>query len=112
MLVLTRKRQEQIDIGGVITLTIIKANKGEVRIGIDAPPSVRILRKEIINRPAALPTGVEFTRRPLNPSPDVCEGTYPEGMTQEQVEAIVAGPNGGRFTAFEGGKFRYIAYTA
>lgn len=47
MLVLTRKRGETIKIGSNITIQVIKTSQGSVKIGIDAPPSVRVLRGEL-----------------------------------------------------------------
>jgi len=47
MLVLTRKAQEQIHIGHHIKLTIVQVKGRSVRIGIDAPPEVRIERGEL-----------------------------------------------------------------
>lgn len=49
MLVLSRKEGESIMIGRdiVITVTKIKDNERAVRIGIEAPDHVRILRKEL-----------------------------------------------------------------
>jgi len=47
MLVLTRKQQEQIRIGNQITITILRISGNQVRVGIDAPPDVRILRGEL-----------------------------------------------------------------
>ncbi len=50
MLVLTRKQGEVIKIGDDIEITII-ANKGEqVKIGIQAPKDIQILRKEIYDQ--------------------------------------------------------------
>ncbi len=51
MLVLTRKVQEQIKIGQNITLTIVRVSGQSVRIGIDAPQEVRIMRSEIADAP-------------------------------------------------------------
>jgi carbon storage regulator len=48
MLVLSRKLGEKVQIGGTITLTILGIERGHVRIGIDAPDQVRILRSELI----------------------------------------------------------------
>lgn len=48
MLVLTRKFGEQITIGEDIVLTVMEGPKGEVRIGIDAPRSVKITRTEVL----------------------------------------------------------------
>jgi len=47
MLVLTRKAQEQIQIGDGITVTVIKVKGNTVRIGIDAPSDVKIIRGEL-----------------------------------------------------------------
>ena len=47
MLVLTRKQKQQIQIGEDITLTIIRVKGSTVRLGIEAPEGVRILRSEL-----------------------------------------------------------------
>jgi carbon storage regulator len=47
MLVLTRKPSQQILIEGGITLTLLEVDGGRVRIGIDAPPHIRIMRGEL-----------------------------------------------------------------
>ncbi len=47
MLVLSRKLGEEIMIDGQIRVTVLKVQGGRVRIGIDAPESVRVLRKEL-----------------------------------------------------------------
>ena len=49
MLILSRKLDESILIGDSITLKIISIDKGNVKLGIDAPASVRVLRSELIN---------------------------------------------------------------
>lgn len=47
MLVLTRKRDETIKIGSNIVIRVIKTGKGSVKLGIEAPDSVRVQRGEI-----------------------------------------------------------------
>lgn len=47
MLVLTRRPGESIVIGNGIKLTVVTVGPGRVKIGIDAPPNVRIDREEI-----------------------------------------------------------------
>jgi carbon storage regulator CsrA len=47
MLVLTRKLQQQIKIGDRITVTILRVKGHTVRIGIDAPREVRVVRGEL-----------------------------------------------------------------
>ncbi len=48
MLVLTRKTQEQIHIGHNITVTVVRVQGHSVRLGIEAPESVRIVRGELV----------------------------------------------------------------
>jgi carbon storage regulator len=47
MLVLSRKPGEKIVIGGGITVTVLEAHGDRVRVGIEAPDQVRILRAEL-----------------------------------------------------------------
>ena len=47
MLVLTRKQQQQIKIGDEITVTIIRVKGNTVRVGIEAPRTVRVIRGEL-----------------------------------------------------------------
>jgi carbon storage regulator len=47
MLVLTRKIGEQILIGDGVVVTLLAIRRGQVRLGITAPPSVPIRREEL-----------------------------------------------------------------
>jgi carbon storage regulator len=47
MLVLTRKVGERIQLGDNITVTLVKINGSVVRIGIDAPPEMVVMRQEL-----------------------------------------------------------------
>ena len=47
MLVVTRKKGESILIGDNIEITVIKLDDGSVKLAIDAPRNVTILRKEL-----------------------------------------------------------------
>ena len=47
MLILTRKRNESIRIGENIVVRVMRTSSGSVKIGIEAPESVRIMRAEI-----------------------------------------------------------------
>jgi carbon storage regulator len=48
MLVLCRRPGEKVVIGNGITLTVVEVAGNKVRVGIDAPDDVRILRGELV----------------------------------------------------------------
>ena len=48
MLVLTRKPAELIHIGNDIVIKVIKTGKGTVKIGVEAPANVRVMRGELV----------------------------------------------------------------
>lgn len=56
MLVLSRKLNEKIVIDGNIIVTVVKIDRNQVRIGIEAPGEVPIQREELItlDRPFAV----------------------------------------------------------
>lgn len=47
MLVLSRKLGEKILIGDSIVLTVVKIDRNQIRVGIEAPSDVAIYREEI-----------------------------------------------------------------
>lgn len=47
MLVLTRKKDEGIVIGGNVTIKVLAVEDGRIKLGIDAPKDVEILREEV-----------------------------------------------------------------
>lgn len=53
MLILTRKKGEKIFIGNDIEVMVMKVDGGQVRIGIQAPVGVVVLREEVALRNAA-----------------------------------------------------------
>ena len=54
MLVLTRQHGQEIVIGGNIRIVVVDVRGDRVRLGIEAPPSVRVDRLEIHERLAGL----------------------------------------------------------
>jgi len=50
MLVLTRKVGEKINIGGDIIVNVLEINKGSVRLGVEAPRNISILRHQVYER--------------------------------------------------------------
>jgi carbon storage regulator len=52
MLVLTRRAGEEIIIGGDIRVTVVAVNGQRVRLGITAPSSVPVVRRELLGENA------------------------------------------------------------
>jgi carbon storage regulator len=48
MLVLSRKLNEKIVINGNIVVTVVKIDRNQVRIGIEAPGEIPVYREEIL----------------------------------------------------------------
>jgi carbon storage regulator len=66
MLVLSRKVGERILIGDQVTVTVVRITGGGVRLGIEAPAEMAVIREELEGnfRPHDTPR----TARPTNPS--------------------------------------------
>jgi len=47
MLVLSRRERERIRLGDSIVVTVVRVGGGRVRLGIEAPPDVLVLRDEL-----------------------------------------------------------------
>jgi carbon storage regulator len=50
MLILSRREGESIMIGGDVRVIVLSADRNGVRLGIEAPGDVRILRGEIVSQ--------------------------------------------------------------
>jgi len=53
MLVLSRKAMQSVMIGSDVRITVIRVEGNQVRIGIEAPNDVRILRGELLDESEA-----------------------------------------------------------
>jgi carbon storage regulator len=49
MLVLSRKLNERIVIDGGIVITVVKIDRNQVRLGIEAPGDVPVFREELLS---------------------------------------------------------------
>lgn len=124
MLVLTRKREQSVQIGRHVTVTILRVKGGAVRIGIQAPPDVKILRGELPELPVsdelgeaaasapAQPSGAGASPDPArarrasnpNPNPDAADDASapadrPPGLTDPRRPALRRGPAAPGFPA-------------
>ena len=86
MLVLTRHPGESVMVGDDVVITVLEVRGDVVRVGIDAPRTIRVHREEVYrelqraNREAALTsdTAVEALSRLLKPGGGAMPGA-PEG---------------------------------
>jgi carbon storage regulator len=73
MLILSRKVNEKIMIGDDISVSIIEVRGDQVRLGVDAPKTVKVFRQEVFdaikaeNRAAAESTPPVFPELNLGP---------------------------------------------
>ena len=65
MLVLSRKVGERIWIGDQIAVTVVRITGGGVRLGIEAPPEMAVVREELKNK---IETDGEASMEEKNPS--------------------------------------------
>ena len=66
MLVLSRKSTESIHIGDSVVVTVLEIRGNKVRIGIDAPKEIHVLRSELQDVISKLPSG--FIAAAVSPS--------------------------------------------
>ena len=66
MLVLSRKRDEQILIGQNIIVTILRVQGRVVKLGVEAPENIAVFRSELLGRPSAVGSQLPAIGRPLS----------------------------------------------
>ncbi len=59
MLVLSRRERERIRLGDSIVVTVVRVAGDKVRLGIEAPPHILVLRDELEPRSLGGPVGVD-----------------------------------------------------
>ena len=64
MLVLSRKQSERIRLGNDIVVTVVRVAGDKVRLGIEAPPSMLVLRDELESHGTADPAPVNAPSTP------------------------------------------------
>ena len=83
MLVLSRKVNEQVQIGDNVFLKIIDVGGGRVRLAFDAPTDVRIKRTETTDaNPLTLGTIMESRRARVNQCSEAARATSDLVMTR------------------------------
>ena len=59
MLVLSRRERERIKLGDSIVVTVVRVTGDKVRLGIEAPPHIVVLRDELEPRVLGGPAAAE-----------------------------------------------------
>jgi carbon storage regulator len=78
MLVLTRKLLEKIYIGDDVCVTVVRVEGGQVRLGVDAPRNVVVVRGELRARDALAKARAAEHASPgetVKPGPPAARGT-------------------------------------
>lgn len=66
MLVFSRKLEESLVLPGVgITVKVLGISRGQVKLGIDAPPDVAVYRKELLDAPPTMPRPHYWPKSPV-----------------------------------------------
>lgn len=86
MLVLSRKANETIRIGDNVTITILKSKGNTVRLGIEAPRDVRVMRGEVLAR--------DESKSDLSNAEPVSQTTFLEQGAEPSGEVLIAGDSG------------------
>jgi carbon storage regulator len=67
MLVLARRENERIFVGDEIVITVVRLANDKVRIGIEAPDHIKVLRTELMDREGS-DLGDGSQKRPIDTS--------------------------------------------
>lgn len=86
MLVLTRKSNEKIRIGDDIVITVLRTKGKAVRLGIEAPSEMRVLRGEI-----AFDQSADDAEQPDQPTQAVTHARVPRRQIAQILPQLVAG---------------------
>lgn len=85
MLVLTRKSGEAIRVGGRIKLVVLSISRGQVRIGIEAPAGVSVLREEVHERIAEANRQAAFGGEAPAPAAPEREASFAEETLEAEA---------------------------
>ena len=91
MLVLSRKVGEKILIGDDIAVTVVRLSGGGVRIGIDAPVEMAVVREELAAEAGKLEAGKSISAGSVSEGENPCEAKPREANPREANKSRSAG---------------------
>lgn len=86
MLVLSRKQNEKIRIGSDIVINIVSVSENQVKIGIEAPPDVKILREELY----------ENVKKSVIEASELSKDAMPDELAKLKLKKIQSGKKEGK----------------
>lgn len=86
-MVLSRKEAERIRLGDSIVVTIIRIGGDKVRLGIEAPDDVLVLRDELEPHELAALSAINQSDQGSEPTPEVPPAAGEEGQPSESDAA-------------------------
>jgi len=89
MLVLTRKLMEKLYIGNDVCVTVVRLEGGQVRLGIDAPREVTVVRAELLDGRSDDPDEGE----PRSPVPSAPMGIKTRPVAARGIDSRRRGPS-------------------
>ena len=93
MLVLTRKADEQILIGNEIKITLVRVRGNSVRIGIDAPKHIHVVRGELAAKDTADTPDLTVEREEVFARPEAQEKHTPSTNRLAAASSSTSAPN-------------------
>jgi carbon storage regulator len=85
MLVLSRKVGERIVIGDTVIVQVLAVRRGQIRLGITAPPSVSIRREEL---PRHAPKSQESSPASQDTSDPLSQGKQGYALTERRLAVL------------------------
>ncbi len=89
MLILSRREVESVCLGDDVVLTIVAVGNDKVRIGVKAPPGIRILRTELEVEVTMLPFKLREPQSAVQPLPPLLLPT-PNDLPQPNAHESLA----------------------
>ena len=92
MLVISQKKGEKLRIGRDITITILESKAGKVRLGIEAPQELEVMRESLYRERKQAPGANSASASNATSSGNKAPGKKPSAETRGEVKGEAKGP--------------------